>query len=360
MHHTHHHHPYHLPIHRDVPEHAKESEQRTQPLIHHPKDKHEAAEWRAVTDENRASIESGKNQPHPVKLADVQRDKQIEKDKDSVAHAHSNEEKLAAAHELARYGVYSFSIKDAHGLVHDYAIKDLGNGRLKVTDGDRKMAEDPKSGTNHIGVPHVQGFRKHLFGSGGTYQQPRWRDGRAHQIYSPHVDPRFYQITENPDGSRTINFVGCAVDTDGASYHPEDANWQGQTKLARSDGKPLNTDLDNFVVLSPSQARALGVKQGDRGYLVDLSRGSDGKHPAVPVVIGDEGPEGKRTAEASVHSIKQLGYQHIDGNNGVDGRRFQIVVYPHTGNGNGDIARHPDAIKAQLDAMAVGRSGPLG
>jgi hypothetical protein len=184
-------------------------------------------------------------------------------------------------------------------------------------------------------------YSGHGFSGVGSYHQP----GGGHRIFSPNVDPRYYNIVRNPDGSETIEFNGCEVDTDGASYHPEDRCWQSHTSLRLSNGESLNTDLDNFVVLSPSLAKATGVKLGDCGYLVDKSTGR-----SVPVVFGDSGPEGKRSAEASVHAIKQLGRnERVDGNHGLEGR-FQVVVVPHSGNGTGDLARNPDRIKSVLDA----------
>lgn len=185
----------------------------------------------------------------------------------------------------------------------------------------------------HMRPPHVEGFHKNLFGSEGKYHQPRWPGGQERQMYSENVDPYYYGISQNPDGSRTVDFYhGCAVDTDGSSYHPEDGDWRPNTSLHNQNGKPLDSDKQNFVVLSASLAHKLGVRLGDLGYLVDKKTGR-----AVPVVFGDQGPEGKRSAEASVHALKQLGYRNVDGKNGVEGH-FQIVLVPHSGNGRGDIA----------------------
>jgi hypothetical protein len=276
----------------------------------------------------------------------------LEKDKHTLINTHaSTRERLSAAQALAANHQNKVSYIDQKGVQHDLHIsRSSTDGRLRVIDGERIILEDfnNKSYTDHLEAPsphHIQGlhFSGRHFNGTGTYHQPT--GGR--QIFSPHVDPRYYNITQNPDGSKTVDFNGCEVDTDGAGYHPEDACWQSQTSLRLANGESLNTDLDNFVVLSKSLAKAMGVKLGDRGYLVDKDTGR-----AVPVVFGDVGPEGKRTAEASVHALKQAGHPEVNGNNGVGGH-WQVVVLPNSGDGTGNIARNAEAIKVSLDAATT-------
>ena len=92
-------------------------------------------------------------------------------------------------------------------------------------------------------------------------------------------------------------------------------------------------------MLSPSVAAAYGIHIGDLGWLVRKDNGQ-----AVPVVFGDTGHEGRRSAEASIAALKALGFSDVNGNNGVTGGRFEIVLSPGSGNGRGDIARNPQAM----------------
>jgi hypothetical protein len=352
--HTHHHkhhpqQPHHFsdahcsPVHHDGSAHGAE----THHIIHHIKDDDYKHESEARHAREVASVSASSSASRPLHHLDIT---DLEKDKRTLLNTHaSTRERLSAAQALEVNHQNKVSFVDGKGIQHDLQIsRSRTDGRLRVFEGDNIILEDlnNKSYTDHLRpLRHIQGL--HYSGrdsSGyGTYHQPS--GGR--RIYSPHVDPRYYNLTQNPDGSRTVDFNGCEVDTDGASYHPEDACWQSHTSLRLANGESLNTDLDNFVVLSPSLARAMGVKLGDRGYLVDKDTGR-----AVPVVFGDVGPEGKRTAEASVHALKEAGHPEVNGNNGVGGH-WQVVVLPGSGDGTGNIARNADAIKLSLDAATT-------
>ncbi len=152
-------------------------------------------------------------------------------------------------------------------------------------------------------------------------------------------------VSKTPTVPSGYGFTGCEVDTDGhgASRHGEDGHRKSITSLQRSDGRYLDTDKDNFVVLSPSVAAAYGIHIGDLGWLVRKDTGA-----AVPVVFGDTGHEGRRTAEASVAALKGLGFAHVNGNNGVTGGGFEIVLAPGSGTGRGDIARDTKAMTNKL------------
>jgi hypothetical protein len=154
----------------------------------------------------------------------------------------------------------------------------------------------------------------------------------------------------NGDGSVSLTFNGCSVDTDGhgARRHTEDGHRRSITSLTRSDGKYLDTDKDNFVVLSPSQAAQYGVHVGDLGTLTRMDTGQ-----SVPVVFGDTGHEGRPNAEASVAALRALHFPAVTGNNGVEGIGFKITLARGSGNGRGDIARNPVAIADRLQRRTV-------
>ena len=257
---------------------------------------------------------------HALKFTDLTHDRHVLLNSNG-----SRSDRLRAAHELVENHIKEIPFTDSHG--HNRSLHlaiSAVDGRLRVAEASHIILEDNRghSYTDHLRAPaHAGGvhYHAHHFTSVGDYTEP----SGSHRLHSPSVDARYYNMVQNPDGSKSIGFNGCAVDTDGASRHTEDRSWQSHTSLRLSDGESLNTDLDNFVVLSPSLAKACGVKLGDLGYLVDKETGR-----AVPVVFGDSGPEGKRSAEASVHAIKQLGRnERVDGNHGLEGR-FEVVVVP--------------------------------
>ena len=249
-------------------------------------------------------------------------------------------ERLQAARNLVDDGVHSLAFRDHNGHDHDFHIQLLNSGRVRVSDddslilGDRHVASRPHhrrpSGLSEI----AEGQYHYKLPSGGSSIEA-----------GPTVDPHVWNGVQNGDGSVTIGFSGCAVDTDGlgASRHGEDIHRRSCTSLTRADGRYLDTDKDNFVVLAPSVAAAYGIHIGDLGWLVRKDNGQ-----AVPVVFGDTGHEGRRSAEASIAALKELGFSDVNGNNGVTGGRFEIVLSPGSGNGRGDIARDPQAMADRL------------
>ncbi|HEY9683893.1 MAG TPA: hypothetical protein V6C86_20085 [Oculatellaceae cyanobacterium] len=308
---------------------------------------------------------------HPLTLTDIQHEK------DAVLDGkRSTAERLSAARTLLREHITHFEVASGTSHKEIRIEENAKDGRVRVLEREKQHPKSPehimledanhksytdKLSTHHWMLSHhshhhhrteysaVQGlhYDASTADSSGTYQQPVG----ARTFGDINVDPKYFQLSQNPDGSKTIDFNGCNVDTDGASRHSEDACWQPQTSLRLTNGESLNTDLDNFVVLSASLARACGVKLGDYGYLVDKETGR-----AVPVVFGDVGPEGKKSAEASVHAIKQLGRGvHIDGNHGLSGR-FQVVIVPHTGDHTGNIARSPEQIQVALNNLGTNSS----
>jgi hypothetical protein len=84
------------------------------------------------------------------------------------------------------------------------------------------------------------------------------------------------------------------------------------------------------------------------GWLVQKNTGK-----AVPVVFGDSGPAGK-LGEASVAALASFGYK-VDGNHGVDHDAFQVVFFPGSGDGTGDIARQgKQAMATKLNSLGSG------
>jgi hypothetical protein len=338
-----------------------------------------ASDWRNAV----SKLDQGAAATHELKITD------LEKDKSTLVDANASEDdKAKAIRELYDSGVREVHIKDKDGVEHTYDLEEK-----KSKWGNEISATDEKGQTifeavvdengNIIYVPRAaggdsSGGRSGGGGGGGggggerhsgvSRRRPsgmnysggeqggvgHYHEPSGGQNYNPtgNYDHHTWQGVKNTDGSVAIKFKGCQVDTDGsgAFRHTEDKYRQNQTSLKRSDHTSLDTDRDNFFVLPPSVAKAYGIKKGDLGWLVQESTGK-----AVPVVLGDFGPEGK-LGEASVAALKSLGYNNVNGRNGVSGDGFKIVFVPGSGNGTGDIARDPKAMADKLNQSGTASS----
>ncbi|CAN5297496.1 hypothetical protein BH10CYA1_BH10CYA1_28970 [soil metagenome] len=371
--------------------HHSEAGSLTSPLIH------------AVSSERKDWRDAGGPIPplsdHKLTITDQEKDKATLVDKKST-----EEDKAKAAAELYESGIKEFKYKDEAGVERTFKleqeIKDhkksikLSDGSgfessfeyvqdehgnwhvvLKQNGGGGPQSEagrqsaggardaGPRSGGGGGGGGggrrSPEGIHPSSDGSGvGRYQAPSGGHTFRPDPSNPDSQHAYQDVkgtwkgVTNGDGSVAISFKGCQVDTDGAGAgnHPEDRTRQYQTSLRLSNGQSLNSDTDNFFVLPPEVAKAYGIKKGDLGWLVDKDT-----QKAVPVVFGDSGPSGK-LGEASVHALKSLGFENVNGANGVDkNHNFQVVFVPGSGNGKGDIARDPKAMAARLDGL--GRTG---
>ncbi len=172
------------------------------------------------------------------------------------------------------------------------------------------------------------------------------------------VDANYYRVTKYPEGTYGLTFNGCAVDTDGTGRDPKDRCWQGDTSVHRAaDGRGLNTYTDNFVALPPAVMRSMGAKYGDHVMVIVDDGTKEGR--CVYGIVGDASPMSnmrKNVAEASVHLLNEAGFNKVDGNHGIDATRFKVVVVPGSGDGKGDIARHPEQIKEALDKRTTNKT----
>lgn len=343
------------------------SQGESDPLVHHLN----TADWHEQAHRHK---ESAHKRPDHLPGLDLS-------DHEKYTHTLTNSklapsQRLEAARHLIDDGVHNIDFKDEQGTRHDYHIRLSNGGRVSVAEGDHIVVQDggqqsvsPASTRNR--PDQAAGDRTHAKPQlsaqrpeaahepqyshagkpvglsetgGGHYRYDDPSGGQSISTPERVAQPHFSGV-KNADGSVRIGFTGCAVDTDGrgASRHAEDGHRRSVTSLTRSDGRYLDTDKDNFVVLSPSVAAAYGINIGDLGWLVRKDTGA-----AVPVVFGDTGHEGRKSAEASVAALKALGYKDVDGNNGVTGGGFEIVLAPGSGNGRGDIARDTKAMTDKL------------
>lgn len=301
--------------------------------------------------------------PHKITITDLENDKQI------LADSHrSNKERSRAVGELLKSGITDVRVADRNGDEHHYHLDQReknGITETRVTENNKLVFDsfDDANGNGNM-VPHMEGgapSSRYVMrvprhrpvglsypgtepGAVGHYREPV---GGTRFEPAGHYDHHVWKGVRNTDGSVTLNFRGCQVDTDGsgAYRHTEDRCRQSNTSLHLSNGRALDTDRDSFFVLPPSVAHAYGIHKGDLGWLVQKRTGK-----AVPVVFGDSGPEGK-LGEASIAALKPFGY-NVDGAHGVDNDNFQVVFFPGSGDGTGDIARQgTQAMAAKLDAL---------
>lgn len=317
-----------------------------------------ASDWHAA---HQRSAET--STPHKIVLTDLEKDKKILADS-----TRSNNERSRAVGELLKSGVTDVKVADQHGREHLYHLDQReknGITETRVTENNNLVFHsfDDANGNETL-VPHNDGgapysrYMTHVPAhrpQGLSYpgSEPggvgHYREPRGGTRYEPlgNYDRHVWQGVKNTDGSVTLNFKGCQVDTDGsgAYRHGEDRTRQSNTSLHLSNGTSLDTDRDSYFVLPPSVAHAYGIHKGDLGWLVQKRTGK-----AVPVVFGDSGPEGK-LGEASIAALKPFGY-NVDGAHGVDNDNFQVVFFPGSGDGTGDIARQgTQAMAAKLNSL---------
>lgn len=303
---------------------------------------------------------------HKITITDLEKDKEILADSNR-----SKKERTRAVGELLKSGISDVQVADQNGHEHLYHLDQReknGITETRVTENNRLVFDsfDDANGNENL-VPRYEGgapYSRYVMHVprhrplGLTYPgtEPgrvgHYREPGGGTTYEPrgNYDHHVWQGVKNTDGSVTLNFHGCQVDTDGsgAYRHTEDHCRQSNTSLHLSDGTSLDTDRDRFFVLPPSVAHAYGIHKGDLGWLVQKRSGK-----AVPVVFGDGGPEGK-LGEASVAALTPFGYK-VDGNHGVDNDDFQVVFFPGSGDGTGDIARQgTQAMAAKLNSLGSG------
>ena len=128
-------------------------------------------------------------------------------------------------------------------------------------------------------------------------------------------------IKEWGDGS--ISFTAKAsIDADGSGPSHGDKYYQPDTTL-HLDGKPLNSDVDKYIVVPP--AICLGVKPAVLGCQVMVLNIENGKH--TQAVVGDIGPR-KKLGEVSIACAKALGIPWSPVTGGVSEHIIQYSLKP--------------------------------
>lgn len=123
------------------------------------------------------------------------------------------------------------------------------------------------------------------------------------------------------------------VDVDGSGPSYGDPYYQPDTTLHR-DGKPLNSDLECFIVLPPDCIKhVLGIVLGCLAFVTykGLRRAA---------VVGDEGPT-RKVGEGSYRLAKLLGMDPSPINGGVDGKEVTYEWFP-------GVAAVVDGVQYQL------------
>lgn len=128
-------------------------------------------------------------------------------------------------------------------------------------------------------------------------------------------------ITLLNDGSVTYR-AKAAIDTDGSGPTHGDPCAQRDTSL-HLNGKPLNADLDKYVVVPPAIIR--GVKPivlGSLAIVVNLRTGQ-----RSDAVVGDIGPKTK-LGEISVALASALGLNPSPVSGGLEAHDIYYTIHP--------------------------------
>lgn len=126
---------------------------------------------------------------------------------------------------------------------------------------------------------------------------------------------------EETKGGRCYMIADFDVDVDGSGDSHGDPYFQPDTTLHRN-GKPLNSDLESFIVLPPACILGVqGIVLGCQAYVTynGMRR---------PAVVGDVGPS-RKVGEGSYRLAKLLGMNPSPINGGVDGAHVRYEWYPN-------------------------------
>lgn len=124
------------------------------------------------------------------------------------------------------------------------------------------------------------------------------------------------------DDERVKFKAKAAIDTDGSGPLHGDPYAQTNTSL-HQDGKPLNADVDLYIVVPPQiRDRVKGVVLGCQALLHNLRNGH-----STPAVVGDVGPQ-RKLGEISVACAKALGINPSPVSGGEDSHVIEYVLYP--------------------------------
>ncbi len=129
------------------------------------------------------------------------------------------------------------------------------------------------------------------------------------------------EITEWGDGSVSFR-AKAAIDSDGSGPSHGDKFYQSNTSL-HLDGKPLNSDLDRYVVVPPAIIKGVkGIVLGCHAVVTNIKNGL-----RTEAVVADIGPRHK-LGEVSIACAKALGINPDPVNGGTQAHICQYSIYP--------------------------------
>lgn len=128
-------------------------------------------------------------------------------------------------------------------------------------------------------------------------------------------------VTEFEDGRVSFR-AKAAIDGDGSGSSHGDPDFQNDTSL-HHNGKPLNSDVDKYIVVPPQIIRGVkGVVLGSQAFVKNLKTGLS--HSAT---VGDEGPPNK-IGELSIALADALGIPDSPTRGGDDVHEIEYNVWP--------------------------------
>ena len=129
------------------------------------------------------------------------------------------------------------------------------------------------------------------------------------------------EITELDDG-RVRWVAKAAIDSDGIGPHHGDKTAQDDTSL-HYEGKPLNADLDRYIVVPPAIIK--GVKGVVLGCQAEVTNTDNGRWTLA--VVGDIGPH-KKLGEMSCACAEALRLNPSPVDGGTDKHIIQYLISP--------------------------------
>lgn len=124
------------------------------------------------------------------------------------------------------------------------------------------------------------------------------------------------------DNQEIVFTAKAAIDTDGSGPLHGDPDAQRDTSLHHK-GKPLNADVDQYIVLPPQIIAGVpGIVLGCQVYVENQSN-----HRAADAVVGDIGPHPK-IGEISVALARALGVNPSPVSGGEDRHVIRYCVNP--------------------------------
>ena len=127
-------------------------------------------------------------------------------------------------------------------------------------------------------------------------------------------------IAVNDAGTEVAWTAKAAIDGDGSGSSHGDPDFQNDTSL-HHDGKPLNADVDRYIVVPPV------IIQSVVGVVLGCAAEVTYNGKTVTAVVGDIGPRSK-IGEMSIATAKALGIPSSPNTGGIEAHVVRYRIFP--------------------------------